>query len=109
MIDFSYVGDRSKLVCFALDNETNIPQDSICNRNPMTEEERKRLLALSNIIDLDNFCDVFGIVIKNHYRRDGGNNSIWNMFIEIAKSSGNKEVREKASELHRYLLIERAA
>lgn len=108
MIDFSYVADRSKLVRFPLENETNIPAESIFVRDPMTEGERKKLLALSNVIDLDNFSDVFGIVIKNHYRKDGGDDSIWSTFLEIAKSSGNPEVGERAGELHRYLLIERA-
>ena len=80
LVDFSYVDDCAKLLRFEPKNSRTIPEENICERNRMTDEDRKRLLALSGVIDLDNFRDVFGIVIKNHYRKDGGDNSIWNTF-----------------------------
>ncbi|MGR9556469.1 aspartyl/asparaginyl beta-hydroxylase domain-containing protein (plasmid) [Rhizobium leguminosarum] len=109
MIDFSHVDDLSKLVQFTPEGQMNIPPDSICRRSPMTDTDRKRLLALAGVIDMDNYRDVFSIVIKNHYRKDGGDNSIWSTFLEIARSSANTELREKVDDLHRYFLIERAA
>ncbi|HSR68628.1 MAG TPA: aspartyl/asparaginyl beta-hydroxylase domain-containing protein [Acidobacteriota bacterium] len=109
MLDFSDVDDGRKLLRFMPEKEAGIPTDSICTRRPMSSREHDSLLTLSGVIDLDNYRDIFAVLIKRHYRRDGGDNFIWKTFLKIAKASGNRDLYQKACELHRYFLIERAA
>ncbi len=58
---------------------------------------------------MDNFRDIAGIVIKTHYRKDGGDDFVWSTLEEIALRSGDEEVRERISGLHEFFVIDRSA
>lgn len=109
LLDFADVRDAGKLVKFKPDEQAGIPRDSICSRPKMTEAERASLLSLADVIDLDNFKDVFSLVIKKHYRKDGGPNFIWDTMTSIAEASRNPAVSLKVRELHEYFLLKRSA
>lgn len=109
MLDFSNVDDVAKLVALAPAGEAGIPEDSVCAREPLTGRERDSLLSLAAVIDEDNYRDVFSIVIRKHYRKDGGEDFVWSTLHEIARRSGNEAVARKIDDMHRYFLIERSA
>lgn len=82
-----------------------IPPSSICHREALKDEVRDALLDLAAVIDSDNYKDVFAIVIKAHYRYDGGAGFVWETLSEIARRSEAPDVMEKVSTLHQHFLI----
>lgn len=72
MLDFPDVENASQLIRFKKDDREEISPESIQARSALTEAERRELLALANVIDIDNFKNIFSIVIKKHYCKDGG-------------------------------------
>jgi hypothetical protein len=109
MLDFAPIDDPHKLVKFEADQRREIPSESICARREITVAEQAALQSLAGVIDLDNYRDIFSIVIKKHYRKNGGDNFVWNTLLGIAAGSNNTEVVSKIHELYRYFLIERQA
>lgn len=109
ILDFSDTPRVDDLVTFDLHGTGSVPADRITKRPPLSEVERKNLLALAAIVDLDNYRDVFSIVIRNHYRHDGGENFVWETLDTIGRLSQNEAVRSKIQELHRFFLMERSA
>jgi hypothetical protein len=108
MLDFSDVDDEDDLLRIPRDGLGTIPQVSICQRDGMTDAEREALLSLSHVIDMDNYRDIFSIVIRKHFRKDGGEDFVWNTVTKIADSSHNPAVVSKIKELHQYFLLERS-
>jgi hypothetical protein len=102
MLDFVDVNDESELVNFGNGDHGVIPQESICARSKMADAERDALLSLASIIDMDNYKDIFSIVIKKHYRKDRGDNFFWDTLMEIATSSNNQAVGSKINEMYKY-------
>lgn len=109
MLDFSDVTRGDELLRFPLGDGPGIPRDSICERPALGDEEHAQLMALARIVDVDNLRDVFGIVIKKHYRRDGGPDFVWRTMREIAGRSRNSAVMSKIDELYGYFMVKRSA
>jgi hypothetical protein len=109
LVDFPDVDDPTALVRLPLDGPGGIPASSICGRPPLTTQEREAVLELASIIDLENYRDVFSIVIKTHYRRDGGAHFVWETLLEIGARSGNEAVDHMIRSLHEHFLIDRVA
>jgi hypothetical protein len=107
ILDFSAAGDGAELLNFAPDPESGIPAGSVYMRNAMTAAEREALLGLAHVINLDNYRDVFSIVIKQHYRKDGGDDFVWETLLAIADACEDEAVRAKVREMHTYFLIKR--
>lgn len=107
ILDFTDVADTSDLVALRPEHH-GIPRDSLCDRPSLTEEEYERLLALAGVVDMDNYRDVFGILVKKQYRRDGGKNFFWGTVEEIANRTDDTTVADHVRELGRYYLMERA-
>jgi hypothetical protein len=59
------------------------------------------------VIDIDNHRDVFSIVIKKHYHKNGGNNFVWDTLLKIADSCNNAAVELRIKEMHQYFMVER--
>jgi hypothetical protein len=108
MLDFVDVDDPTKLMNFEI-HDRGIPQESIRPRGALTDEEREALFSLADVIDIENYRDIFSIVIKKHYRKDGGDNFIWNTMREIAKDSRNRPVDSRITEMYQYFMVQRAA
>lgn len=109
ILDFADRGSDGELFRFDAESSGSVPTSRIRERPPLTDAERKDLLGLAGVIDLDNYRDVFSIVIKKHYRADGGDNFVWETLDEIARLSEDEKVRSKVRELHRFFLLERSA
>lgn len=109
MLDFAGVQDAAEMVRLKRNGREEIPQDSIQPRSPLTDEERTTLLSLSTLIDIDNYRDVFSIVIKKHYHKDGGENFIWDTLLKIAAFSNDQAVASKIKEMHEYFLVKRSS
>ena len=109
ILDFEDVDDPYKLILFERDKRAEIPQESIGARTDLTESERESLLSLSSVIDMDNYKDIFSMLVKKQFRKDGGDNFVWDTFMKISMSSNNQDVKAKVSELHQYFMIARAA
>jgi hypothetical protein len=109
ILDFADVEDAGNLVNFRRDERDEIPQESIHARSRLTNAEREALLSLSSVINIDNYKDIFSIVIKKHYRKDGGDNFIWDTVKKISRSSDNQAVDSRINEMYEYFMVQRAA
>jgi hypothetical protein len=59
------------------------------------------------VVDVDNLTEVFGIVIKKHYRHDGGENFVWDTMSRIAADSRDEAVQEAVRQLHGHCVLTR--
>ena len=109
ILDFEDRGDPQSLVMPHSPGSDIIPTGSVCERKPLSGEEREALLSLARVVDINNYKDIFSIIIKKHYRRDGGEDFVWQTLLEIASSCHDQVVSSQIHDLYRYFLIERAA
>lgn len=109
ILDFADVDNADKLVKFKRDPRQEIPRESIQPRGKLTQPERNALMQLASVIDANNYKDIFSIVIKKHYDRDGGDNFVWDTVMNIAKSSCNAAIDTKIQEMYRYYMVQRSA
>lgn len=84
-----------------------IPADRIVPRPRLSEDARADLLRMSEVLTMDNFSEIFSIVVKSHFRYDGGDNFAWDTIIAIARASKDPAVLPHALELHRYYTLDR--
>jgi hypothetical protein len=108
ILDFADVPQTDKFVRHPGPAVQEIAADSIKQRPPLTAEERKDLMALARLVDAGNFRDVFSIVIRKHYERDGGDNFVWNTMMKIADANQDPEVERRVREMYQYFMVERA-
>jgi aspartyl/asparaginyl beta-hydroxylase/L-proline 3-hydroxylase-like protein len=106
ILDFADVPD-AQLLRFPLDRELGIPEPNLVARPALSERERDCILGLSDVVDLVNLPEVLGMVIKQQYRRDGGDNYVWGVMGEIARRSGDGALQARVRELHRHCTLER--
>lgn len=110
MLDFVDAPSARSLIKIAGQSEdAGIPQDRTVKRPPLTDADRARLLQLAGVLTMETVDDIFSIVIKKHYRYDGGDNFVWNTMIDIARASGDPEMLRHIEELRRYFTVERSA
>jgi len=110
MLDFVDTPDPGSLVKVAGGTpETGIPADRLVSRPALTGAERAGLLRLADVLTMDTFNEVFSIVIKKHYRGDGGDDFVWRTMIDIAAASADPAVLPHALEVHRFYTLERSA
>lgn len=105
ILDFSEAG-RNNFARFEVNPDGVIPHDRIVSREPLCESDMDALLGLAGVINMDNFRDIAGIVIKTHYRKDGGADFVWSALERIALNSGSKVVREKICGLKEFFVID---
>src|SRR6266540_1237104 len=60
------------------DARAGIPAGRVVDRPPLPDRDRAALLRLADVLTMDTVNDVFSIVIKTHYRHDGGDGFVWN-------------------------------
>ena len=85
-----------------------IPADRRVNRPPLPEATRANLLRLADVLTMDNFGEVFSIVIKTHFRFDGGENFAWDTMTAIARACNDAAVLPHTLELLRYYTLDRS-
>jgi hypothetical protein len=84
-----------------------IPEANVVRRPPLSDRERDAILALSAVVDAENLNEVFGIVIRKSYRRDGGERFAWDAMRRIAKDSGDPGLATTIDELYTLCMLER--
>lgn len=99
--------DQSEVLRFPTMQTDGIPESSIRHRPALTDREREAILALSSIVDLDNLSEVFALVIKTDYRKNGGPNFVWQTMKEIARLSNKEAVTTKIAEWYKHCVMER--
>jgi L-proline cis-4-hydroxylase len=77
-------------------------------RPPLPDVHRARLAQLAGLLSMDTFTDVFSIVIKTHFRWDGGADFAWNTIVDLARASGDPAVLAHAEELRGYFTLARS-
>lgn len=107
ILDFTQVSRTEDLLRFPAENVGGVPARSLCAREPLTDQEYADLLALAPVVDNDTLWDVFSIVTKKHYRRDGGPEFVWKTICRIAELSNDEAINKRVQELYRYYLLER--
>nr|CEL13008.1 L-proline 3-hydroxylase [Kibdelosporangium sp. MJ126-NF4]CTQ98694.1 L-proline 3-hydroxylase [Kibdelosporangium sp. MJ126-NF4] len=108
MMDFADVPDGTKLLKFPVNPTPGVPADRTVTRPPLTARERDAILGLAGIVDMENLSDVFGIVIRRSYRKDGGENYAWDTMREIGRNCGDPAVRTRIDELYEHCALTRA-
>jgi hypothetical protein len=110
MLDFVDVPSPKPLITIEGEREDGgIPEDRRVQRPPLPEADYARLLVLADVLAIDTFNEIFSIVIKKHYRYDGGDDFIWSTIIAIARASKDPELLAHARELRRHCTLERSA
>jgi L-proline cis-4-hydroxylase len=110
MFDFVNVPSARPLITMESKNKgIGIPDDRTVKRPSLTEAGHLNLLRLADVLTMDTFNEIFSIVIKNHFRYDGGGDFVWNTMIAIARASANPEALAHAEELRRHYTLERSA
>jgi hypothetical protein len=108
IMDFADVEDGRELLKFDVNPHSGIPEDRKVTRPPMTARERDAILGLAGVVDMENLTDVFGLVIRKQYRKDGGENYTWDAIRAIARDSGDRAVRARVEELYQHCALARA-
>jgi hypothetical protein len=106
ILDFADV-DREQLLNFDVTSPVGIPESSIRPRPPLSTRERDGLLALASVVDRDNLKEIFGVVIRKHFGKDGGPDFVWHTIREIAQLSGDDEIVARVADLHKHCVLER--
>ena len=110
MLDFVNTEPDKPLITVPDRNpEIGIPSDHTVARPPLTDADRASLLRLGDVITMDSVDDIFSIVIKKHYRFDGGDDFVWNTMTDIARAAADPAVSQHIDNLRRYFTIERSA
>ena len=110
MLDFVDVAStRPLLTVDGAGPDAGIPDRATVARPPLPEADRRRLLALADVLAPDTFSEIFSIVIKKHYRYDGGADFVWDTMIAVAAASQDPELLAHANELRRHYTLVRSA
>jgi hypothetical protein len=110
MLDFVNTEPEKPLITVEHRNtEVGIPVDHTVTRPPLTDADRAGLLRLGDVITMDSVDEIFSIVIKKHYRFDGGEDFVWNTMHDIARAASDPAVLRHIDSLRRYFTIERSA
>jgi hypothetical protein len=109
MLDFVNAPSAKPLVTIpGRSADAGIPQDRTVARPPLSDADRAALVQLAGVMTMETVDDVFSIVIKKHYRYDGGDDFVWNTMLDIARAAADPAVLRHIEDLHRYFTIERA-
>jgi len=106
IMDFADVPPHSVLK-IGQEFTNGIPDANVVHRPQLSEKERAAIRALSDVVDHENLNEVFGIVIRKNYRRDGGERFAWDAMRGIARDSGDPSLGERIDELFRLCMLER--
>jgi L-proline cis-4-hydroxylase len=110
MFDFVDVpSDRPLVTVEGHGPEAGIPQDRTVKRPPLTGADHADLLALAPLLTTETVNEVFSIVIKKHFRFDGGGTFVWNTMLDLARASADPAILPHIEELRRHYTLERSA
>jgi L-proline cis-4-hydroxylase len=109
MLDFANTPSTKPLITIpGRSADAGIPEDRTVKRPPLTDADRAALLRLAGVMTMETVDDIFSIVIKKHYRYDGGDDFVWHTMIDIARACADPATLRHIEDLRRYFTIERA-
>lgn len=85
-----------------------IPPRSVVARPPLSPREREALMALAPALNGDTYHDVFSMVIKKHFRFDGGPDFAWDTMAALAEACPDPAVRERVADKRHFFELERS-
>ncbi len=110
MLDFVDVPSSKPLITIEGESpDAGIPDDRTVKRPPLTDAEYSELLRLAGVLTMDTFNEIFSIVIKKHFRYDGGEDFVWNTMTAIASAGKDSALLDHTNELRRHYTLERSA
>jgi hypothetical protein len=110
IFDFIEKPDAGPILSISTDDATDgIPADRTVPRPRLSADERAMLSDLAGVLTMDTFNEVFGIVIKTHFRRDGGEDFAWETMAALARASADPAVLPHTQKLRRYFTLARPA
>ncbi|MFY1652850.1 aspartyl/asparaginyl beta-hydroxylase domain-containing protein [Solwaraspora sp. WMMB762] len=89
--------------------DAGIPQDRMVKRPPLTGADHAALMALAGLLTMETVDEVFSIVIKKHFRYDGGDNFVWSTMTDLARASADPAILPYIEALRRHYTLERSA
>jgi hypothetical protein len=109
IFDFFDAGDGPLVTVDDEGYGEGVPADWTVARPPLSDTDRANLHRLSDVLTMDTFGEVFSIIIKNHFRFDGGDDFPWKAMTAIARACNDPAVLPHTLELYRYYTLERSA
>ena len=110
MLDFVNVPSAKPLITIeGRSADAGIPADRTVERPPLTDVDLARLSRLADVMTTETVNEIFSIVIKTHFRYDGGDDFVWNTMIDIGRASADTATLRHVEELRRYYTLERSA
>jgi hypothetical protein len=110
MLDFvDLPADRPLTTVEGPGEEGGIPWRAVVAREPLRAEELDDLMGLAAVLTMDTVDEVFSIVIKKHYRSDGGEKFVWDTMTALARASADPAVLPQVGGLMRHYTLERSA
>ncbi|MEU8511577.1 aspartyl/asparaginyl beta-hydroxylase domain-containing protein [Kitasatospora sp. NPDC048722] len=110
MFDFVNVPSAKPLTTVeGASSDVGVPADRTVTRPPLTDADRADLMRLADVLTLETVNEIFSIVIKKHFRYDGGVDFVWNTMLDIARAAEDPAVLSHIEELRRHYTLERVA
>lgn len=109
MLDFTEVDDLAALARFGWSLDGLVPAGRIREREALKPEEYQALLRLADVITVETWREVASIVVKTHFRKDGGDEFVWRTLEDIAARCPEPAVQALIAERKRFFLMERSA
>lgn len=109
ILDFAATGDIDDLLRIDVDGARAIPIESVAFRPTIAPDEVEALMALSRVIDHQNYRDIFALLIRKSFCRDVSLSTVYNWLAAIGQGSGNQALVEELERQRRYFLVCREA
>ncbi|MCX4091616.1 aspartyl/asparaginyl beta-hydroxylase domain-containing protein [Nocardia sp. alder85J] len=100
-------GDRPLIVPDREPVGDRIPDRSAVRRPALPDSRRDELRRLADLLTMDTFREVFSIVIKTHFRWDGGEDFAWDTMFALARACPDQDVLPHTRELFQYYTLDR--
>lgn len=84
-----------------------VPAASAVDRPQLSDAERAALARLADVLTMDTFSEIFSVLVKKHFRRDGGEHFVWDTLTALARACPDPAVLPHTQELRRYFTLER--
>ncbi|WDO05104.1 aspartyl/asparaginyl beta-hydroxylase domain-containing protein [Streptomyces murinus] len=111
--------DRVHIVCdfiadsleqvLALDTpaEQELPEGNVAVRPPLTEQARRSLLGLAEVLDEHNYQEIQTLLIKQHFRTAISGDEVFELLKGIAAGSGRADLLHRATAHEEYCMVNR--
>jgi hypothetical protein len=107
IMDFSPGNDVASLLRIPTAAEQVIPAGNLIARPELDAQDERALMALSEVIDEENWRDILALVIRRYFRRMFDAASIFDRLAEMARRAGKATLMEQICRHRDYYLVVR--